>query len=347
MPLVVLVLVAAIPSGSRRGRGAARRDDGRPSGAQPTPGDRVPPRHEDGRRAAGGPRRVGRAGGLRRAALNRALRREATLVLDFTPNAVHAGHLRGPARGLLPRAGRRPHGARAVEPRPTRRSCSRPGTTDFAILDIHDLAIARERGLPTRRRRADRRPAARLGDRRATARRSGPRRTSRARRSASPACRRTTPCSTRCCAPAGLRPRRRPPGDDRLRRRARARRRPGRRRDRVLERRGRDARAARRAGADVPRRRLRGAQLSGAGARDDARTSSRTSPGLVQEVVDATQPGLRVRGTDPAAALERTCWRPTRSSTQGRPRAQLDALGARRARLQPPAPAHSRGSSGW
>jgi putative hydroxymethylpyrimidine transport system substrate-binding protein len=49
--------------------------------------------------------------------------REATLVLDFTPNAAHAGIYDAPK---LLAAGR----------------------TEFAILDIHDLAIARRRGLP-------------------------------------------------------------------------------------------------------------------------------------------------------------------------------------------------------
>jgi putative hydroxymethylpyrimidine transport system substrate-binding protein len=70
----------------------------------------------------------------------------ATLVLDFTPNAVHSGiyaarrqgYYRGAAVDLTVRQpGESTDAPKLLE----------AGRTDFAILDIHDLGIARERGL--------------------------------------------------------------------------------------------------------------------------------------------------------------------------------------------------------
>jgi putative hydroxymethylpyrimidine transport system substrate-binding protein len=71
---------------------------------------------------------------------------EATLVLDFTPNAVHAGLYAALARGHYERQGIE------LEIREPSASTDAPklleaGRAEFAILDIHDLAIARERGL--------------------------------------------------------------------------------------------------------------------------------------------------------------------------------------------------------
>ncbi len=72
--------------------------------------------------------------------------REATLVLDFQPNAVHAGIYAALEGGLF--------ADRAVdlEIREPSSSTDAPkllqaGRADFAILDLNDLAIARERGL--------------------------------------------------------------------------------------------------------------------------------------------------------------------------------------------------------
>jgi putative hydroxymethylpyrimidine transport system substrate-binding protein len=71
--------------------------------------------------------------------------RELTLVLDFQPNAVHSGIYVAQRRGLLGRAGValevRVPGASTDAPR-----LLRSGRAELAILDIHDLAIARERG---------------------------------------------------------------------------------------------------------------------------------------------------------------------------------------------------------
>src|SRR5689334_13342748 len=69
----------------------------------------------------------------------------ATLVLDFTPNAVHAGIYSALARGYDRAQGVRLH---VVAPSATTDSIKllETGRAKFAILDIHDLAIARERG---------------------------------------------------------------------------------------------------------------------------------------------------------------------------------------------------------
>ncbi len=71
---------------------------------------------------------------------------EATLVLDFSPNAVHSGLYLALAEGEFERRGIE------LEIRQPAASTDAPkllesGRADFAILDIHDLALARERGL--------------------------------------------------------------------------------------------------------------------------------------------------------------------------------------------------------
>ncbi|HEY6550348.1 MAG TPA: ABC transporter substrate-binding protein [Solirubrobacterales bacterium] len=70
----------------------------------------------------------------------------ATLVLDFTPNAVHSGIYAAQRQGYYRDAKvnltiRQP-GESTDAPK-----LLAAGRTDFAILDIHDLGIARERGL--------------------------------------------------------------------------------------------------------------------------------------------------------------------------------------------------------
>jgi putative hydroxymethylpyrimidine transport system substrate-binding protein len=70
----------------------------------------------------------------------------ASLVLDFTPNAVHSGIYAAQAKGLYRAAGVdltiHPPGESTDAPK-----LLAAGRADFAILDIHDLGIARERGL--------------------------------------------------------------------------------------------------------------------------------------------------------------------------------------------------------
>lgn len=70
----------------------------------------------------------------------------AALVLDFVPNAVHSGIYAAHARGY--------YGDEGVELKiqPPGESTDAPkllgaGRVEFAILDIHDLGIARERGI--------------------------------------------------------------------------------------------------------------------------------------------------------------------------------------------------------
>jgi NitT/TauT family transport system substrate-binding protein/putative hydroxymethylpyrimidine transport system substrate-binding protein len=70
----------------------------------------------------------------------------ATLTLDFTPNAVHTGIYAAKAEGFYGGAGV------DLEIQQPGESTDAPkllaaGRSDFAILDIHDLGIARERGL--------------------------------------------------------------------------------------------------------------------------------------------------------------------------------------------------------
>jgi NitT/TauT family transport system substrate-binding protein/putative hydroxymethylpyrimidine transport system substrate-binding protein len=71
----------------------------------------------------------------------------ATLVLDFTPNPVHTGIYAAQAQGYYRRAGIdltiRAPGESTDAPK-----LLAAGRTDFAILDITDLGIAREKGLP-------------------------------------------------------------------------------------------------------------------------------------------------------------------------------------------------------
>ena len=132
----------------------------------------------------------------------------AAVVLDFTPNAVHSGHLRGPR----PRAIYRDAGVDLTIHQPGE-STDAPkllaaGRTDFAILDIHDLGIARERGfdlvgvMPLVQR-----PLAAVIARRRRPRSRSPARPRAARRSASPACPPTKRWSTPRSAPtAATRP---------------------------------------------------------------------------------------------------------------------------------------------
>jgi putative hydroxymethylpyrimidine transport system substrate-binding protein len=71
----------------------------------------------------------------------------ATLVLDFTPNAVHSGIYAAAAEGFYEDAGV------DLKIQPPGESTDAPkllgaGKVAFAILDIHDLGIAREKGIP-------------------------------------------------------------------------------------------------------------------------------------------------------------------------------------------------------
>ena len=73
--------------------------------------------------------------------------RGATVVLDFIPNAVHSGIYAAAEQGFYADAG---VDLKVQQPG---ESTDAPkllaaGRTEFAILDIHDLAIARRRGLP-------------------------------------------------------------------------------------------------------------------------------------------------------------------------------------------------------
>jgi NitT/TauT family transport system substrate-binding protein/putative hydroxymethylpyrimidine transport system substrate-binding protein len=71
----------------------------------------------------------------------------ATLVLDFVPNAVHSGIYAAAAEGFYREAGV------DLKVQPPGESTDAPkllgaAEVEFAILDIHDLGIAREKGIP-------------------------------------------------------------------------------------------------------------------------------------------------------------------------------------------------------
>lgn len=71
---------------------------------------------------------------------------EATLVLDFQPNAVHAGIYTALDAGRFSERGIE---LEVREPSSTSDAPKllRAGRAEFAVLDIHDLALARERGI--------------------------------------------------------------------------------------------------------------------------------------------------------------------------------------------------------
>jgi putative hydroxymethylpyrimidine transport system substrate-binding protein len=69
----------------------------------------------------------------------------ASLVLDFTPNPVHVGIYTALAHGLDTAAGVHLH-VMAPSASTDAIKLLEAGRVNFAILDIHDLAIARERG---------------------------------------------------------------------------------------------------------------------------------------------------------------------------------------------------------
>jgi putative hydroxymethylpyrimidine transport system substrate-binding protein len=71
----------------------------------------------------------------------------ATLVLDFVPNAVHSGIYTAAAEGFYRETGI------DLKVQPPGESTDAPkllgaGKVEFGILDIHDLGIAREKGVP-------------------------------------------------------------------------------------------------------------------------------------------------------------------------------------------------------
>jgi putative hydroxymethylpyrimidine transport system substrate-binding protein len=73
--------------------------------------------------------------------------RQASLVLDFTPNAIHSGIYAAIAQGYTARQHVR---LQVIAPSASTDAIKllAAGRVDFAILDIHDLAIARAHGTP-------------------------------------------------------------------------------------------------------------------------------------------------------------------------------------------------------
>jgi NitT/TauT family transport system substrate-binding protein/putative hydroxymethylpyrimidine transport system substrate-binding protein len=71
--------------------------------------------------------------------------KDATLILDFQPNAVHAGIYSALRRGYYADEGVRLH-VRQPSDSTDAPKLLRAGRAQFAILDIHDFGIAREKG---------------------------------------------------------------------------------------------------------------------------------------------------------------------------------------------------------
>ncbi len=71
---------------------------------------------------------------------------DETLVLDYTPNAIHAGIYSAVARGFDTGEGVTLH-VQAPSATTDGVKLLETGQADFAVLDIHDLALARERGI--------------------------------------------------------------------------------------------------------------------------------------------------------------------------------------------------------
>ena len=185
---------------------------------------------------------------------------DATLVLDFRPNAVHAGIELAVDRGFDEAEGVTLH----VQPPSSSADAVKllvNGRADLAVLDLHDLALARSQG-PRPGRRHGARPAA-AGRRPGPAGRPPPARPlGRPRRRHGRAQRRGRPARDRRWRRRRREVRAR--GDDRLRRGRRAPRPPRGRGHRVLERRGRAAAPPPPALARLPARGLRRAALPGA-----------------------------------------------------------------------------------
>src|ERR1700749_2391380 len=70
----------------------------------------------------------------------------ATIVLDFTPNPVHSGIYAAQRQGFYEDAALDLKVRQPGEPTHAPKMPA-AGRTEFAILDIHDLGIAREHGL--------------------------------------------------------------------------------------------------------------------------------------------------------------------------------------------------------
>ena len=84
-------------------------------------------------------------GGCGASDADRAPNRAANLMLDFQPNAVHTGIYMAVARGYDQALGVTLH-IRVPSDSTDAVKLLAAGRIDFAVLDIHDLAIARERG---------------------------------------------------------------------------------------------------------------------------------------------------------------------------------------------------------
>ena len=164
--------------------------------------------------------------------------KQVELMLDFTPNAVHAGIYAALAHHYDSDEGISLH----VRPPPSPVDSIKlleQGRVDFAVLDIHDLAIARERGQPLVGVMGIVAATAGISDRAASHQEPPPAPGANRRRDRRSQA--TTRCSDSIVAGAGGRPALGAHDHDRLRRGRRSAGGKSRGRHRVLERRGRCA----------------------------------------------------------------------------------------------------------
>ena len=246
----------------------------------------------------------------------------ATLVLDFTPNAVHSGIYAAQAEGFYEDAGVdltvQVPGESTDAPK-----LLAAGRAEFAILDITDLGLAREKGLPlVGIEPIVQRPLAAIlarGDRGIDSPKDLEGQVGRRHRAAL----RRSRGRLRGDG-GGRRPGRGQAGDDRLQRGHLAGGRQGRRGDRILERRGGGAARGRGPDPDLQSRRIRRPALSRAGPDDDrgraARSNPTSSPTSSPRPVAATSSS---RATRPRRS--KTCSPPTRPRA-GRTAGQLKVL---------------------
>ena len=246
----------------------------------------------------------------------------ATLVLDFQPNAAHAGIYAALVDGFYEDAG-----VELTIQQPLA-STDAPklleaGKAQFAILDIHDLAIASERGfdlvgvMPIVQR-----PLASViaGDREAVRRpRDLEGRTVGVTGLPSDDAVLDSVVAADGAIPEGR------PGDDRLQRGRGARRRARRRRNRLLECRGGDARAPGHSDPRLPGRRLRRSALPGVGVGDHTDDPSSTDPSLVSGVVQCHHSWVRPSGQAPRGSPARSSGRGPQSRSR-RPAGELRLL---------------------
>ena len=236
-------------------------------------------------------------------------------MLDFTPNAVHSGHLRGAGRGLLRRRRRSTSTIHRRANRPTRRSCSPPAAPTSRSSTSPTSGSPTRTGLDLVGADADR--AARRWRRCSPADGRG---SKRPRDLDGHTVGVTGLPSDDAVVDSEVERRRRRPGrgrrsDDRLQRGRLAGRRQGRRGDRLLERRGVALEAPGRPAAGLQSRRIRRSPLPRADPDHDPQGAGERTR-LVEAMVAGDHARLRIHRDATRRRRSTTCSPPTRPRTR-------------------------------